>query len=564
MGAGAKVWDTLSFSSLLSFIDFLKSKGSGRALQHSVLTAQSGRPMKAHAGGQIPYAQYNFETHQESVRWKEYGWTLNIHPETDRFRHIRLQISARLEEPAASIEADKAPAVKSRRIETALHVRDGAIIRLFQIRKKNRARALKGGFLGGIPLIRGFGGKQNFDSFQILFLRPEVMRHFVFQTPRFQSGGKRSKSRKEGRGWSMTHAAVKTDCSGSSGAVDNRIAHAALKKEFSSVFENFRSAFEKESFAAGEGWKRERVEDIIEKSRSSQKRRFLEELTGYGPLEPLLKDPYITEIIINDQNNIVFEKSGTLNIWKDSFLSPLTFQNIVERICMEAHLTVNLKKPFAEGRWKSFRMHIIRPPLVRRDFHVIFRRHPQNTWTLDRLLEEGWGPSSATDILKDFLDKKYNFLIVGPTNCGKTSLLNACLQQLPFNERVVTIEDTDEILIPNSASAKLLTQTAPESSAALVDQEALVKQSLRLRPRSYCDGGGARGGGQRSAFSAGQRPQRQPWNFAWGKSQTGALEDGDFDSDRGASMAERHHPKAYFFKPSRGGCVGKAGRSKAS
>ena len=117
--------------------------------------------------------------------------------------------------------------------------------------------------------------------------------------------------------------------------------------------------------------------------------------------------------------------------WADEFLSQVTFNNIVEKICVEAHLTVNLKKPFAEGKWRNFRAHIIRPPLVKKDFHLILRKHPENKWTFDRLMAESWAPDSAVSILKGFIQKKYNFLIVGPTSCGKTSVLNACLQELP-------------------------------------------------------------------------------------------------------------------------------------
>ena len=73
-------------------------------------------------------------------------------------------------------------------------------------------------------------------------------------------------------------------------------------------------------------------------------------------------------------------------------------------------------------------------------------------------------------------------MIVGPTSSGKTSVLNACLQELSNYERVISIEDTDEIVLPNALSLKLLTQNDPETLKSLIDQQDLVKQSLRLRP----------------------------------------------------------------------------------
>ena len=258
-----------------------------------------------------------------------------------------------------------------------------------------------------------------------------------------------------------------------------------LKREFDSIFSLFQNSFSQrdDSFSGEREKQEEIIKDIILKHGSLlYQKRLVNELCGYGPLEPLLEDNNVNEIIINDQKRIAFEKEGVIDVLSDEFLSQVTFNNIVEKICVEAHLTVNLKKPFAEGKWRNFRAHIIRPPLVQKDFHLILRKHPENKWTFDRLMAESWAPDSAVSILKEFIQEKYNFLIVGPTSCGKTSVLNACLQELPENERVVTIEDTDEICIPNSVSTKLLTQMAPESSIAFINQETLVKQSLRLRP----------------------------------------------------------------------------------
>lgn len=259
----------------------------------------------------------------------------------------------------------------------------------------------------------------------------------------------------------------------------------SLKRDFESIFSLFRNSFSlNENSFSEEGKKQEEIirNIILKHSLLSHQKRLLNEFCGYGPLEPLLEDKDINEIIINNQKSIAFEREGVLSVLPDEFLSELTFNNIVEKISVEAHLTVNLKKPFAEGRWRNFRVHLIRPPIVRSDFHLILRKHPKNIWTFERFCEESWAPETAISVLKNFIQEKRNFLIVGATGCGKTSVLNACLQELPENERVVIIEDTDEIGIPNSVSTKLLTQTAPESSLAFVNQEILVKQSLRLRP----------------------------------------------------------------------------------
>ena len=130
----------------------------------------------------------------------------------------------------------------------------------------------------------------------------------------------------------------------------------------------------------------------------------------------------------------------------------------------------------------GFSLYILRPPVVKEDFHICLRRHPKKLWTFRKLEELNWAPQSAIEIVQQFVKDKLNFLIVGATSTGKTSVLNACLQETQDNERILCIEDTDEIILPNKVSIKLLSQTDSESLKAFIDQQTLVKQSLRLRP----------------------------------------------------------------------------------
>ena len=223
------------------------------------------------------------------------------------------------------------------------------------------------------------------------------------------------------------------------------------------------------------------ISQIIESNSSVEnKQRIQSEFSGFGPLDQLLSQPDINEIIINGKEHIFYEQRGRIQVLKDHFLSSITFHHIVEKIGTEACLTVNVKKPYSEGKWKDFRVFILRPPLVKEDFHLCLRRRAKHLWTFDKL--ENWAPAQAIEILKNFMKEKFNFLIVGPTSSGKTSVLNACLQELSAYERVISIEETDEIILPNPVSTKLLTQRDTESLNLLIDQQDLVKQSLRLRP----------------------------------------------------------------------------------
>ncbi len=221
---------------------------------------------------------------------------------------------------------------------------------------------------------------------------------------------------------------------------------------------------------------------ISENSSLENRERILSEFSDFGPLGALFNQPDISEIMVNGPENIFYEKQGQILKLKDSFLSTLTFHNIVEKISAKAGLSVNIKKPFAEGKWGPFRLHILRPPVVQGDFHLCFRRPAKHLWTFERLEERNWAPKKAIEIIRQFIRDKLNFLIVGSTSSGKTSVLNACLQETAAHERILSIEDIDEIILPNGASAKLLSQTDPESAKDLIGLERLVRQSLRLRP----------------------------------------------------------------------------------
>ena len=185
-----------------------------------------------------------------------------------------------------------------------------------------------------------------------------------------------------------------------------------LQKEFNTVFRLLQGQAVEES-NSGNKQQEDLKKMIMQNSSPENKKRIEEELFGYGPLENLIHRPHINEIIINNHKHIAYEEEGHIHLLEDSFLSYLTFNNIVEKLSAEASLTVNLKKPFAEGKWRDFRIHIIRPPLVEKDFHVILRRHPKNIWTFDKLLNKSWAPPGSYKYLKGFYKRETEFPYCG-------------------------------------------------------------------------------------------------------------------------------------------------------
>ena len=255
-------------------------------------------------------------------------------------------------------------------------------------------------------------------------------------------------------------------------------------EEFSKVMEALQNLFTKTSspdlpsrFSAG------KVKEVLNQKCEcpSIKQRLEEEFLGSGPLLPLTLDQEVTEIIIDGRDNIFFEKKGKLFTHDDAFLSSFTFENFVHRVSASSKVTPNIKTPWADGKWKNFRAHIITSPLVKNSHHITLRRHPKSAWTFDQLESALWAPPSAVSIMKELVEKRMNILIAGPASSGKTSVLNACLNHVSPRERVITIEDSDELAPLAPYSVKLLTRSETQHLTA-VSQADLVSQSLRMRP----------------------------------------------------------------------------------
>lgn len=215
---------------------------------------------------------------------------------------------------------------------------------------------------------------------------------------------------------------------------------------------------------------------------AEQNQRLRAEMHGFGPLENLIADESITEIMINGRANIWFEREGKNHRHSDMFFSELSFKNFIHRLCEQAGVQVNLNQPSADGAWRDFRLHITMAPLALNGATICLRRHPKNPWTLEKLLEIGWANPQDVERLKKLSSEGANLLIVGGTGSGKTSLLNAILQTLPENERVVSIEDSDELQMPNDISLKLLTRFDANGCLKNFDQNDLLKQALRMKP----------------------------------------------------------------------------------
>lgn len=211
-------------------------------------------------------------------------------------------------------------------------------------------------------------------------------------------------------------------------------------------------------------------------------KRLNAEFFEFGPLNLLFEDLDITEILVNSSTSLWYEKAGHLQPHDDCFFSEVSYDNILERISQKAGSHISLNHPYLESKFLDFRVTLIDKSLTGENNLLSLRRHPLQAWNLQRLQNQGWCTDSQGNILKNLIKAKKNFLIVGETGSGKTSVANACLQLLNPAERAILIEDCSELVVSNDCSVKLLTREDPYGQLTPVTQQDLIRRSLRLRP----------------------------------------------------------------------------------
>lgn len=224
------------------------------------------------------------------------------------------------------------------------------------------------------------------------------------------------------------------------------------------------------------------LQEFLSKESEQIQKRIQDEYFATGPLEALLSHDDVTEILVNGPTSIWYETQGRLSCLEDQFLSESTYLNCLHRLCEKAQCQSTVEYPTTTGQWRGFRLTLIRKELTHSHHHLSLRRHPKNPWTLEKLQDHGWATDADIDLLRGIMKSRKNFLIVGSTGTGKTSLINALLGTISENERAIVIEDIPEIELPNSACMKLITREDPQGLLKTVNQADLLRHSLRLRP----------------------------------------------------------------------------------
>jgi pilus assembly protein CpaF len=210
---------------------------------------------------------------------------------------------------------------------------------------------------------------------------------------------------------------------------------------------------------------------------------ILDELLGLGPLEPLLQDHSITDILVNGHDVVFVERSGVLERVDTRFKDERHLLRIIQKIVSAVGRRVDESSPFVDARLPDgSRVNAIVPPLAVDGSLLSIRKFAKIPISMAKLAEYGSVPPAIAEVLKGIVQARRNVLISGGTGSGKTTLLNAMSSFIDERERIVTIEDSAELQLQQIHVARLETRPPNIEGKGEIGQRDLVKNALRMRP----------------------------------------------------------------------------------
>ena len=209
----------------------------------------------------------------------------------------------------------------------------------------------------------------------------------------------------------------------------------------------------------------------------------LDELLGLGPLEPLLKDPTITDILVNGHARVFVERYGVLEPSPIRFKDERHLIRIIQKIVSAVGRRIDESSPLVDARLADgSRVNAIVPPLSLDGSSLSIRKFAKVPISMDRLIEIGSVPAQVAEVLKAVVASRRNVLISGGTGSGKTTMLNAMSAFVDGRERIVTIEDSAELQMQQNHVVRLETRPPNIEGKGEITQRDLVKNALRMRP----------------------------------------------------------------------------------
>jgi pilus assembly protein CpaF len=221
-------------------------------------------------------------------------------------------------------------------------------------------------------------------------------------------------------------------------------------------------------------------------TRAERDRLVLEiqhETLGLGPLEPLLQDPDIADILVNGPNQVYIEKHGKLEKTEVAFKDDDHLMSVIERIVSKVGRRVDESSPLVDARLPDgSRVNVIIPPLSLDGPAVSIRRFGISPLKMENLIENQSLTEEMARTFGGMIKARLNILVSGGTGAGKTTLLNILSASIPDTERIVTIEDSAELILQQDHVVRLETRPPNIEGKGVVTQRELVRNALRMRP----------------------------------------------------------------------------------
>ena len=210
---------------------------------------------------------------------------------------------------------------------------------------------------------------------------------------------------------------------------------------------------------------------------------IVDEILGFGPIQPLLNDDSVTEVMVNGPFRVYVERKGKLQLSDVTFQADEHVMRVIERIIAPIGRRVDESKPYEDARLPDgSRVNIIIPPLALNGPVVTIRKFPKYRITVEDYIKFGTATAEMMEFLRACVEARLNMYISGGTGSGKTTLLNILSGFIPEDERIITIEDAAELKLVQDHVVRLESRAANIEGKGAVTIMDLVRNALRMRP----------------------------------------------------------------------------------
>ena len=234
--------------------------------------------------------------------------------------------------------------------------------------------------------------------------------------------------------------------------------------------------------------------ELAEDQRQRMVREIMDEIYGFGPLQPLMDDDSVSDVLVNGASSVFIERNGLLERTQVRFASDEHLLHFIQRLVGQAGRRIDEVSPMVDAKLSDgSRLHAVIPPLALRGPTLSIRRFKTEAIRLEDMIETGTLAPEMAEFLIMAVQSRANILLSGGTGAGKTTMLNNLSRFIPSSERVITIEETAELQLQQDDVVGLETRLANIEGKGTVSPRELLRNSLRMRPDRIIVGE-ARGG----------------------------------------------------------------------